>query len=357
MSLSSSTTAMRAMAPAPRCGPATIETNPPGAWQPVETAAPEGSGAIAALDRSVAPSANAASPGRRTRRGTGRAAMPTDSAARAGARRSGPRRRPSPASLAAGGLWACSTAASAGRALPSSSSSPPARRLARRPSRAAGRPAASRPPRRGCRPRPRRCPTGWWSSTATTASPSTTAAFRALMTEALSASLAIGKPFDDWIREGMARGPVLPSRDGRGLLRAARVAPRRAAQRALPPPRRRPLGAHPREPDPGRRPGASDHRHHRGTPPRRRSCACWRWRWSRPATRWRSPAPTTASPMSTMPSRPRPATPRRRRWAASRRTSSRAGCSRPSSSPRCAASWRPAGAGRARSSTATATAT
>ena len=68
---------------------------------------------------------------------------------------------------------------------------------------------------------------------------------------------------------GHGARPVLPSRDGGGLLREARGVSRRAAQRALPPPRRRPLGAHPREPDRGRRPGAPRHRHHRGAQPRR----------------------------------------------------------------------------------------
>ena len=96
--------------------------------------------------------------------------------------------------------------------------------------------------------------------------------FPELMTEALSAGLAIGKPFDDWIREGMARGPVLPSRDGRrtSSSSALRSAPTPRSEHSHPP-RRRALGAHPREPDRGRRPGASDHRHHRGAPPRRRA--------------------------------------------------------------------------------------
>ena len=39
--------------------------------------------------------------------------------------------------------------------------------------------------------------------------------FPELMTEALSAGLAIGKRFDDWIREGMARGPATIRRWGR----------------------------------------------------------------------------------------------------------------------------------------------
>ncbi len=141
---------------------------------------------------------------------------------------------------------------------------------------------------------------------------------------------------------GHGARPGLPPRHGRGLLRAARwrMRPRRAAST----PTASPTAAGCASARTGREDGGrvhAHHRHHRGAPARRPSCACWRWRWSRPATRWRSPAPTTASPTSTTPSRPRPATARPRRSAASRRTSSRAGCSRRSSSPRCAASWRP----------------
>ena len=69
-------------------------------------------------------------------------------------------------------------------------------------------------------------------------------------------------------RRGRARRR-LPSRDGRGLPQAAAEAAHREGQRARPPDRRRPLGAHPRERHPGRRPGAAHHRHHRGAPPRR----------------------------------------------------------------------------------------
>jgi PAS domain-containing protein len=52
--------------------------------------------------------------------------------------------------------------------------------------------------------------------------------FPALMTEALSSSLAIGKPFDDWIREGMARGPCYHPEMGEDFFE------KRAAFRAAP---------------------------------------------------------------------------------------------------------------------------
>ena len=152
-------------------------------------------------------------------------------------------------------------------------------------------------------------------------------------------ALAIGTPLRGVAARGDRPRPGLPPGHGRGLPRAA---PRPCAtSRAASSAHRIADGRWMRVREnrmAGRQPGAADHRHHRGAPPRRRSCACWRWRSSRPATRWRSPAPTTASPTSTTPSRPPPATPRPRCSAASRRRSCRAASIRRSSSPRCAAS-------------------
>ena len=96
------------------------------------------------------------------------------------------------------------------------------------------------------------------------------------MTEALRAG-AGGR--QDASRSCCARGsaarPGLPSRRWARTSSSGGWRMRdRAAQRARPPHRRRPLGADPREPDAGRQPGAADHRHHRGAAPRRASCGC-----------------------------------------------------------------------------------
>ena len=68
------------------------------------------------------------------------------------------------------------------------------------------------------------------------------------MTEPLRRALAIGKTFEAFLREGIASGPVYHPEMGEDFLDQPPGAARRAAQRACPPHRRRPLGAGAREP-------------------------------------------------------------------------------------------------------------
>ena len=68
-----------------------------------------------------------------------------------------------------------------------------------------------------------------------------------MMTGALREGLAIGKRFEDWMREGIARGPVYHPEMGEDFLEQRLAMRRGAAQRARHPHRRRPLDAGARE--------------------------------------------------------------------------------------------------------------
>ena len=141
------------------------------------------------------------------------------------------------------------------------------------------------------------------------------------MTEPLRAALAVGKTFTAFLRDGAGQRPDLPPGDGRGL-------PRPPAGACATEPR----SEHVHRIADGRWVRVRENRGADGsrvlvttdiTEERHRddaAAAARRSRSSRRPTRWRSPAPTTASPSSTTPSRPPPATARPRCSAASRRT-------------------------------------
>ena len=85
--------------------------------------------------------------------------------------------------------------------------------------------------------------------------------------------LRIGRRFEEILRAALADGPIYHPDMGEDFPGRAGGASRPAAERARAASDRRPLAAHPREPDAGRHAGAPDPGHHRGAPPRRRAAA------------------------------------------------------------------------------------
>ena len=67
-----------------------------------------------------------------------------------------------------------------------------------------------------------------------------------LLPPALREGLALGIRFEDWIRDGLARGPVYHPDMGPDYARAAARVAATSLDRARAQARRRPLGAHPR---------------------------------------------------------------------------------------------------------------